>query len=756
MTKTTNTFSFCSVQTSLTPETNYGGGIFHFHCLRAIAEQDTRCLISLAFNPQFTPKENWDVRAVNIRRTYKLGAIFSNLVFFFHLIWLWYIKKERFKLLRISDPYYIGPAAMLFKWLSGVQATAYVFHIDSDERLRNIISKFICRRIEAVIVTSEFSKQQVCEEFGIDSENVYVTYGGITRFESRKKKQEAKVSLGVANKTVLTFLGALSERKNPDGLLDIFSKVNLEVPNVMLLVCGSEAKGSNLLTRLKSRAVALGIADKVLFTGWIDNHKKADIYRATDIFVFPSHLEGFGLAVVESMAEGTPAVVSDRGSLPEVVKDGETGYVRDPTDTKAFAEAIIRLATDQKLRKKLGTKAAERVKQKFTWESCARRTIQIHEQVIQSAGKSILGILPNTGDSLTMMEREGQKDRFLNKYIPKWNTVFDNLILFSYAKEASPAKTNLEVAPRRFRVPGIANSILIPFIYSRKIKSCSVLRVMQTQGALPAIISRILYRVPFVTTYGYMYGDSMRLKGRYTYGLWLDILEIIAMKTASAVIVTTASIDRHVRKRTRDSKIHFIPNGVDLSRFHPPRAKKNSDVMRVLYVGRLEEHKNLDLVISSLAPITSQKVKLWVVGKGPQRKRWEKMCSEQGLQAKFFGTVPHDDLPEIHRKADIFVLPSKFEGHPKVLVEAFASGLPCVGANSPGIIDVIDDGKNGLLADLTVASFAAQLVRLLSDEKLRKKLGETARQSAQENYDLDKLLELEADLLRSMASEIKH
>lgn len=749
-------YTFCSVQTSLTPETNLGGGIFHFHCLRAIAKQGVECLISLAFNPQYEKKENWDVRTVNISRTFKLGAIFSNAVFFFHLLWLWYVKKDRFRLLRVSDAFYIGPAAVLIRWITKVKTVAYVFHIDREERLRNIVSKYVCRRIDGVIVTSEFSKNQVCKVFDIQEEKVFVTYGGITRFKSEKTKQEAKKILGVEDKTVLTFLGALSERKNPSGLLDIYARVKEGVSDTALLICGSETKGSGMLERLENKAAALGITENVHFTGWIDNRKKADIYRATDIFVFPSHLEGFGLAVVESMAEGAPAVVSDRGSLPEVVQDNETGFVRDPLDIESFAQAITLLVRDKKLRKKMGEQAAELVTRKFTWDACAKETIKIHERMIETSEKRTLGILPNTGDSLCMMEKEGQKDRFLNKYIPVWKTVFDDLVMFSYAKEASPDNVELEVAPSKFAVPGLINSVLIPFVYASRIRKCSLLRVMQTQGALPAVISRLLFRTPFVTTYGYMYGDSMRLKGRYAYGLWLDVLERIALATASAVIVTTSSIERYVRKRTNENKIHFIPNGVGLNSFHPAKTSRDDAVMRILYVGRLERHKNLDLVISSLAPITSQKVHLEVVGKGPERERWERMCRELGLEATFHGTVPHENLPEIHRRADIFVLPSIFEGHPKALVEAFASGLPCVGAKSPGIVDVIEDGKTGLLADLTVTSFAAQMVRLLADNKLRKRLGTDARKYAKENYNLDVLLLKEAELLRTLLAEKRH
>ena len=741
----------CSCQMSLTPESNLGGGVFHYHCLRALADQGVPCLIPLAFNTAHEPRPNWDVRALPFRRTFKLGALFSNAVFFAHLFWLWFVKKERFDLLRVSDPYYVGPAAWLFAGLTRVPTLGYVFHIDRGVAFRNRVIGWVCRRLDAVVVTSKFSKNQVCTRFGLAQDSVFVTYGGVTRFDANLSKEDAKRSLGVEGKTVLAFLGSLTERKNPEGLLEIFHRVAKKSPGAVLMICGSEPKPEGLTQRLKQKSESLGLSDRVVFTGWIDNAKKAQIYRAADLFVFPSHLEGFGLAVVEAMIQGVPAVVSDRGSLPEIVQDAQTGFVRDPDDPEGFADAVLDLVTDSKTREQMGRRAATQVAQRFGWNRCAEETIKIHDHLVAKSRRTRLGVLLNTGDSLTVMEKEGQKDRFVKSYLARWSQTFDRVEVFSYGDDRERMDEGIRFHPNRRARKGLLYSLMLPFLYRKTFLQCSLLRVMQTQGALPATIACALYRIPFVTTYGYRYGDSMRLKGRPVYGLWLDLLERVALRFASAVIVTTPSLHRHVQRFVKNERIHFIPNGVDIRRFFPEVSKEQSR-LRVLFVGRLEPHKNLDMVIEALWPVTHVPVELWVVGEGPEKNRWESMCREKNLKARFFGSVPHSNLPAIHRQAEIFVLPSRFEGHPKALIEAFASGLPCIGARAPGISDVIEDGRTGLLAELTVSSFAEQLVRLLSDKDLRDQLGQAARAVAVEKYDLAQILDREMELVKSIAS----
>jgi N,N'-diacetylbacillosaminyl-diphospho-undecaprenol alpha-1,3-N-acetylgalactosaminyltransferase len=113
--------------------------------------------------------------------------------------------------------------------------------------------------------------------------------------------------------------------------------------------------------------------------------------------------------------------------------------------------------------------------------------------------------------------------------------------------------------------------------------------------------------------------------------------------------------------------------------------------------------------------------------------------------------VPNERLPELLNAADVFVLPSQREGHPKVLLEAMSCGLPCVGADVEGIREVIQDGENGLLCSLTPKDMADKIYRLFSDPDLALRLGQAARHFVEANFDLDILLEKETRYLYSVA-----
>jgi glycosyltransferase involved in cell wall biosynthesis len=94
-------------------------------------------------------------------------------------------------------------------------------------------------------------------------------------------------------------------------------------------------------------------------------------------------MEGFGLTVAEAMSSGVPVVASDRGSIPELVADGEAGFVADPRRPEAFVEPLLRLLADPGLRDKLGRAARERVERLFRWDRCVDGTRQVYERVLE-------------------------------------------------------------------------------------------------------------------------------------------------------------------------------------------------------------------------------------------------------------------------------------------------------------------------------------------------------------------------------------
>ena len=173
----------------------------------------------------------------------------------------------------------------------------------------------------------------------------------------------------------------------------------------------------------------------------------------------------------------------------------------------------------------------------------------------------------------------------------------------------------------------------------------------------------------------------------------------------------------------------------------------------MLFIGRLTQQKNLSRLLQGLSVLARRHpIRLRIIGEGPLRGALEKEAAQLGVDCVFEGTVPHRDLPGFLNQADLFVLPSLIEGHPKVLIEAISCGVPCVISSCEGNRALIEHEKTGLLFDPTdVANIMVELQRALNDDGMTRELSRAARQYILANYDLAHLLKRETDVLLTIA-----
>lgn len=174
---------------------------------------------------------------------------------------------------------------------------------------------------------------------------------------------------------------------------------------------------------------------------------------------------------------------------------------------------------------------------------------------------------------------------------------------------------------------------------------------------------------------------------------------------------------------------------------------------KILYVGRLSPEKNLGTLISAVGQLLGRlPLRLTFIGDGPAREALEARARELRVPVDFLPFVDHRRLPDFFREADAFVLPSFTEGHPKVLLEAMSCGVPCVASARGGNLDIVADGKTGLLFDPENAGELAEcLERVLTNDDLARSLATEARAAIVERYDLRALVGREIDLLKRVA-----
>lgn len=227
-------------------------------------------------------------------------------------------------------------------------------------------------------------------------------------------------------------------------------------------------------------------------------------------------------------------------------------------------------------------------------------------------------------------------------------------------------------------------------------------------------------------------------------------LERLVFSGADHVVVTTPRIAQVVLEqyRIKPEAITVIPNYVETDRFFPVNTEKHAAKLRIGFVGRMANEKNLFQFIKAVIDFD---IEVWFVGYGPQMEQLKEFSEGGRAEFKFFGAIPNSELPKLLQQCDMFVFPSLYEGHPKALIEAMACGLPVLGTRVPGIQEIIVDGKTGLLCETNAASIREGVQRMLDDTELRARLGKAGRDYVQTHFALERIVDLEMDLLNRLA-----
>ena len=252
--------------------------------------------------------------------------------------------------------------------------------------------------------------------------------------------------------------------------------------------------------------------------------------------------------------------------------------------------------------------------------------------------------------------------------------------------------------------------------------------------------------VPRCLTYHcdlYLEGAS----GALLTGLYSALFLPATLNQVDRVITHTRSYATTSRA-LRGRPTAVIPSAVDTRRFRPDldgsvvRARLGLESRRVLvFTGRLVAHKGVDVILRALRELPPD-VTLILVGQGPRLAELRSLSRRLGVESKvrFCTDVSDDELPLYLRAADVFVFPSqnRLEGFGLVVAEAMASGLPAIIADMPGVREVIEPGKEGLLVEpLIVADLVARVRELLDDPPRRAAMGAAARKRAEERYSLE-------------------
>ena len=176
----------------------------------------------------------------------------------------------------------------------------------------------------------------------------------------------------------ILFIGTLEPRKNVNSLISAYHRLNQTKPRGPLVIVGAKGWDYEETFQLVFR---LGVGEKVIFTGFIDDCEKFALLQNATVFVYPSFYEGFGIPVLEALSLGVPTIASNVSSMPEVA--GDAALLVDPRNVEELANALNTLLENPSLRRDMSIKGIEQAG-KFNWERTARETIGVYNNAVQA------------------------------------------------------------------------------------------------------------------------------------------------------------------------------------------------------------------------------------------------------------------------------------------------------------------------------------------------------------------------------------
>ncbi len=252
----------------------------------------------------------------------------------------------------------------------------------AEPRLAAYLSRSVphsVREADLVLGDSENTRQDIIELLGVHPDRVEVVYPGVGRefriIEDRQALEPVARAYGIHLPFILS-VGTLEPRKNLGTLLDAYALLRRGSSlDHKLVIAGGKGW---LYDGVFSHVEELALKNDVLFLDYVPEEHLPALYNLSDLLVFPSLYEGFGLPPLEAMACGTPVITSDGSSLPEVV--GEAGLMVPARDCAALAAMMGRVLSDSELRGELVTRGLVRAAQ-FTWEAAGKRLLTIYRKL---------------------------------------------------------------------------------------------------------------------------------------------------------------------------------------------------------------------------------------------------------------------------------------------------------------------------------------------------------------------------------------
>ncbi len=308
----------------------------------------------------------------------------------------------------------------------------------------------------------------------------------------------------------------------------------------------------------------------------------------------------------------------------------------------------------------------------------------------------------------------------------------------------------------------VLKSLLLAFKLKKEMKEMDIIKTNQLEGSWVGWILKILYRKKLIVRGGFEWlkfyllnkEDEKKPLIKFWLGyFWRFFIEFISYRLADEIFITNpVDIEFIIKKfklKNKKDKIHLIYNFIDTDLFKPLNFDKYNK--RILFIGRLNPQKNLINLIDAFKYLEGYS--LDIIGEGSLKYTLSERARKNGINIEFLGEFPNKLLPELINKYQIFILPSYYEGNPKVLLETMSCGIACIGSDVWGINNIIEHQFNGYLCKTTPESIANAIESVYNDKAMRKKIGKNARQFVITNCSLESISNKEYSIYDKLLSK---
>ncbi len=360
------------------PKWTSGTEIATYHLARHLAKRNHQVSVITTLDrglPRVSSQEGFHVYRVPQAKLRFLGL----LCFWTKVFWL--LRKSRPDIIQVQGigagmPAYLAKTILKMRYVVWGRGSDVYY----SWRFKSLFSTPVLRHADAVVALTEDMREAIKKTCNRDILVIpngieLANFTGISKAQARRNLQ-----IGDNNKITL-FVGKLNALKGVKYLIEAMDSIHKKSGNAVLVLVGDGPERPGL----ESLAAQLQLDSHIIFAGMVPNSKVPEYLAASDVFVLPSLSEGFPISVLEAMAASLPVVTTKVRGLPEIIKDGENGFLVEPENPSEIAAKVLLLLEDDELRSRISANNRQEAKS-FTWETIIQRletVYGVHDEVAE-------------------------------------------------------------------------------------------------------------------------------------------------------------------------------------------------------------------------------------------------------------------------------------------------------------------------------------------------------------------------------------